>query len=221
MVENRSFDILGVKGNHCDLLTAYGTSHFNTSWSPDTSTPETDSTANLIDLTCSLTTFSELSEATLNSGLPSADVSYTTSPVQTNFTALRNARMEGSLSHRNNTVVSQIVQILKNHLHHLPVTWEINSFRRKKSEQKTTWWLHRESPRLHCLHAVPLPLHCLGFWLQAEKRIPRHDWDLLSTTSLDTLALPVTTSSSMSQDVGSDGMFRCRDSRHPRRIRHC
>ena len=63
------------------------------------STPEADSTASLIDLTCPLTTFTELSAAPLDCGSRAADVSCTTSPVQANFTALSNARMEGSLSH--------------------------------------------------------------------------------------------------------------------------
>ena len=36
------------------MLAAYGTSHVNKSWSAGTSTPEADSTASLIDLTCPL-----------------------------------------------------------------------------------------------------------------------------------------------------------------------
>ena len=47
------------------MLEAYDTSHVNRSWSAGTSTPEADSTANLIDLTCPLTTFTELSAAPL------------------------------------------------------------------------------------------------------------------------------------------------------------
>ena len=53
---------------------------------PTPSTLEADSTASVIDLTCPLTTFTELSAAPLDCGSPSADVSCTTSPVQANFT---------------------------------------------------------------------------------------------------------------------------------------
>ena len=81
---------------------AYGTSHVNRSWSVGTSALEADSTASLIDLTYPLTTFTELSAAPLDCG--SADVSCTTSPVQANVTTRSNARMEGSLSHRNTTL---------------------------------------------------------------------------------------------------------------------
>ena len=64
------------------MLVACGTSQVNTPWSAGTSTPEADSTDSLIDLTCSLTTFTELSVAPLDYGSPLADVSCTTSPVQ-------------------------------------------------------------------------------------------------------------------------------------------
>ena len=37
---------------------------------------------------------------------------------------------------------------------------------RESSEQSLTWTLHRASPGLDCLHAVPPPLHWFGFWLQ-------------------------------------------------------
>ena len=57
------------------MLAAYGTSHVNILWSAGTSTPEADSTASLIDLTCPMTTFTELSAAPLDCGSPSADVS--------------------------------------------------------------------------------------------------------------------------------------------------
>ena len=57
-------------------------------------------TASLIDLTCPLMTFTELSAAPLDCGSPSAGVSCTTSPVQANCTVMSNARMEGSLLHR-------------------------------------------------------------------------------------------------------------------------
>ena len=51
-----------------------------------------------------------------------------TSPVQAHFTAMSNARMKGSLSHRNTTLwCHQIVQFCYNHHHHL-ATWEVNSF---------------------------------------------------------------------------------------------
>ena len=50
------------------MLVAHDTSHVNRSWSAGTSTPEADSTASLIDLTCPLTTFTELSAAPLNCG---------------------------------------------------------------------------------------------------------------------------------------------------------
>ena len=90
-----------------------------------------DSTANLIDLTCPLMKFNELSPAQLHCGSPSADVSCTTSPVQANFTALSNARMEGSLSHRNTTLwhskLSDYYKISSPVSHSL----EINSFRWK------------------------------------------------------------------------------------------
>ena len=86
------------------MLAAYGTSHVNISWSAGTPTLEADSTVSLIDLTCPLSTFTELSAAQLDCGPPSADVSCTASPVQAKFTALSNARMEGSLSLRNTTL---------------------------------------------------------------------------------------------------------------------
>ena len=73
--------------------------------------PQTDdacwlhtSTASLIDLTCPLTTFTELSSAPLDCGPPSANVSCRTTPVQAHFTAVSNARMKGSVSHRNTTL---------------------------------------------------------------------------------------------------------------------
>ena len=50
------------------MLVAKDTSHVNRSWSAGTSTPEADSTANLIDRTCLLTTFTELSAAPLDCG---------------------------------------------------------------------------------------------------------------------------------------------------------
>ena len=74
------------------VLAAYGTSHVKRSWSVGTSALEADSTASLIDLTCPLTTFTELSAAPLDCG--SADVSCTTSPLQANVTTRSNARME-------------------------------------------------------------------------------------------------------------------------------
>ena len=52
------------------MLAAHGTSHVNRSWSAGTSTPETDSTASMIDLTCPLTSFAELSAAPLDCGSP-------------------------------------------------------------------------------------------------------------------------------------------------------
>ena len=158
----RSFAVLPSRpsANRRCMLAAYGTSHVNRSWSAGTSTPEADSTASLLDLACPLTTFAELSAAPLDCGSPSADVSCTTSPVQANFTALSNARMEGSLSHRETTLLySKIVQTFDNHLHHLLATWEVNSFRWNQNEQTLIWSLHRALPRLDRLHAVPLQLH--------------------------------------------------------------
>ena len=86
------------------MLVAHDTSHLDRSWSAGTSTPKADSTASLIDLTCPLTTFTEFSAGPLDCGSPSADVSCTTSPVQANFTALSNARMEGLIVARNTTL---------------------------------------------------------------------------------------------------------------------
>ena len=59
----RSYAVLPSRptANRRSMLAAYGTS--NRSWSAGTSTPEADSTASLIDLTCPLTTFTELSAA--------------------------------------------------------------------------------------------------------------------------------------------------------------
>ena len=102
----RSYAVLPSRptANRRCMLAAYGTSHVNKSRSAGTSTLEADFTASLIDLTCPLTTFAELSAAPLDCGSPSADVSCTKSPVQANYTARRNARMEDSLSHRNTTL---------------------------------------------------------------------------------------------------------------------
>ena len=61
---------------------AYDSSHVNKPWSAGTSSPQVDSTANLTDLTCPLTTVTEISAAPLDCGSPSADVSCTTSPLQ-------------------------------------------------------------------------------------------------------------------------------------------
>ena len=104
-----SFVLCLATANKRCILAAYGTSHINRSSSAGTSTPEADSTASLIHLTCHLTTFLELSAAPLDRWPPSAVVSCTTSSVKANFTAMSNARMEGSLSHRNNSILSQIV----------------------------------------------------------------------------------------------------------------
>ena len=111
------------------MLTAYGASHVNRSWSAGTSAPEADSTASLIDLTRPLTTFTELSAAPLDCGSPSADVACTTSPVQASFTALSSDRVEGFVvTPKHHSVVTQSVQIFNDHLHHLFTTWEVNSF---------------------------------------------------------------------------------------------
>ena len=112
------------------VLVAYGTSHVNRSWSAGTSTPQANTTASLIDMTCSFTTFTELSAAPLDCGSPSADVSCTTSPVQANFTTVSNSRIEGSLSHRNTTLLYPKLSKSSTVVFTTFFTaWEVNSLR--------------------------------------------------------------------------------------------
>ena len=82
----RSYAVLPSRptANRRCMLAAYGTSHVNRSWSAGASTPETDSTATLIDLAFPLMTFTELSAAPLDCGSPSAGrfLHHITSPGQ-------------------------------------------------------------------------------------------------------------------------------------------
>ena len=96
----------------------------------------------------------DLSAAPLNCGSPSAEVSCTTSPARTIHTALRNARMEDLLSHRNTTMwlpkMSTSFTIIFTTFSQLGKSTPFA----ESSERKFTWSLHRASPELDCLHAV-------------------------------------------------------------------
>ena len=190
---------------HAYAGSAYGTRHVNKSWSAGTSTLEADSTATLIDLTCPLTTFTELSAVPLDRRSPSADFFCTTSPVQANFTALSCARMEGSLSKsKHHSVVTQRVQIFDDHLHHLLATWEGDFF--CKNEVSKNWLghsiMHHQNPTVSTLVHLRLSGTVSG---SKDAVIPWYDWDLRtilkhfaaftlvslgSTTPLDTSCTP-------------------------------
>ena len=102
------------------MLVACGTSQVNRSWSAGNSH-------------ALMTTFTALSAAPLDCGSPSADVSYSISPVQANSTGLSEESIEGSLSHRNTTLrYPKFSKSLTTIFKHFLAAWEIHSFGRNQ-----------------------------------------------------------------------------------------
>ena len=109
----------------CWLHMAHATSPGSSS--AGAATLEADSTANLIDLTYPLTTFTELSAAPLDCGSPSADATCTTPPVQASFTTLSSDKMDRFvITPKHHSLETQSVQIFTDCLHHLLTSWEID-----------------------------------------------------------------------------------------------
>ena len=144
------------------LLAAYGTSHVKRSWSAGTSTPKNDSTASMIDLTCSLTTFAELSAAPLDCGSPSADVSCTTSPSSSSVRPSPSvSRLDLALGHKLHTLTKNL-HALSAHGPQFPGTLDLNGCSvvevhevRHPRRIRHRWRLS-EPLRLPCQHR---PLH--------------------------------------------------------------
>ena len=114
------------------MLAAHGTSHVNKIVVCWHLTLEADPTPSLIDLTCPLTTFIELSAGPLDC--------WVTFSGRLFHNISSSDRMEGSVSHRNTTLLyPQIVQIFDNPSSPLFHSLGSQLLLRESYEQKLTW----------------------------------------------------------------------------------